>query len=100
MASTAIYTRGDATARPATALRHWYRRHMTREEAIAEAQRRQRSHPDAKWLATEHDGEWVLARIGVSPLGTRPTGTATKPPPVTPQPDPQSPLQRVTTLYG
>ncbi len=73
---------------------------MTREQATAEAKRRQRSDPNAKWLATQRGGEWVLARVGVAPSSSEATGTASRPPPVTPQPDPQSPLQRVVTLYG
>jgi hypothetical protein len=73
---------------------------MTRTEAIAEAKRKQRSHPDAKWIATQRGEEWAVARIGFSPSRIKPTATATKPPPATPQDDPQSPLQRVTTLYG
>jgi hypothetical protein len=72
---------------------------MTRDEAIAEAERKQQSHPDAKWIATQQGDEWVVARIGLPPTTIKPTGTATKPPPVT-QDDPQSALQRVTTLYG
>jgi hypothetical protein len=71
---------------------------MTRDEAIGEAERRQRSHPDAKWIATQGN-EWVVARIGLAPTMIKPTGAAMKPPPVT-QDDPQSALQRVTTLYG
>ena len=73
---------------------------MTREDAITEARRKQHLHPDAKWIATRRDGEWVVARIGLAPSTVKPTTTATEPPPVTPRDDPQSPLQRVTTLYG
>jgi hypothetical protein len=73
---------------------------MSRDEAIAEAKRKQRLHPDATWIATQQDDEWVVARIGLSPSTIAPTATATEPPPVTPHDDPQSPLQRVTTLYG
>jgi hypothetical protein len=73
---------------------------MTRSEAIAEAERQQELHPDAKWIATAQDSAWIVARIGLAPATIKPTGTATKPPPVTPQDDPQSPLQRVSTLYG
>jgi hypothetical protein len=36
---------------------------MTREEAIAEAERRQASDPDAGWIAASRDGEWTLVRI-------------------------------------
>ncbi len=72
---------------------------MTRDEAILEAERKQLSDPNAKWIASRRDGEWVVASIGLAPTTVTATGTATKPPPV-PQEDPQSPLQRVTTLYG
>ena len=36
---------------------------MTRQEAIAEAKRRQASDPDASWIATSGDGEWTVVRI-------------------------------------
>lgn len=36
---------------------------MTREEAIAEAERRQASDPDATWITASRDGEWTVARI-------------------------------------
>jgi hypothetical protein len=36
---------------------------MTREEAIAEAERRQASDPDASWTAASRDGEWTVVRI-------------------------------------
>jgi hypothetical protein len=65
---------------------------ITREEAIAEAKRRQASDPDASWIATSRNGEWTVARIGVVP--TKATGTATKPPPVAPRDDPHSPIER------
>jgi hypothetical protein len=71
---------------------------MTRGEAIAEARRQQDTHPEAKWIATERDGEWVVARIGLEPA-TGPTGTAIKPPP-SPEDAPQSELQRVVTQFG
>jgi hypothetical protein len=73
---------------------------MTREQAIAEAQSRQRSNPHAKCIATQRGGEWVVASIGLAPHAVEPTATAVKPPPATPHDEPQSPLQRVTTLYG
>jgi hypothetical protein len=65
---------------------------MTREEAIAEAARRRISHPEATWLATQRGTEWTVARIGLA--SHKPTGTATKPPPVAPQDDPHSPSER------
>lgn len=71
---------------------------MTRDQAIAEAARLQRERPDAKWLATEREGAWVVARIELAP--TTPTGTAVKPPPVAPHDAPQSELQRITTQFG
>jgi hypothetical protein len=73
---------------------------MTRAEAEAEARRKQRSHPDAKWLATQQGDEWVVARIGLTPTTTEPLATTIKPPPPTPHSDPQSELQRVTTQFG
>jgi hypothetical protein len=36
---------------------------MTREEAIAEAERGQASDPDASWIAASRGGEWTLVRI-------------------------------------
>jgi hypothetical protein len=36
---------------------------MTREEAIAEAERMQASDPDASWIAASRDGEWMVVRI-------------------------------------
>lgn len=72
---------------------------MTREEAVAEAKRRQASDPGASWIATSRDGEWTVARIGVAP--TQPsTGTATKPPPVAPRDDPHSPIERAAWFAG
>jgi hypothetical protein len=73
---------------------------MTREEAIAEAKRRQASDPDGSWIAGSRDGEWTVVRIGVAP--TKSTGTATKPlPPTIPPPgDPYSPIERATWFAG
>lgn len=71
---------------------------MTHDEAVAEARRRQAVDPDATWIATERDGAWVVARIGLPPPG--PTGTAVKPPPPAPHETPQSELQRVVTQFG
>jgi hypothetical protein len=71
---------------------------MTREEAIAAAERRRASHPEATWVATERDGEWVVARIGVTP--TQATGTATKPPPEAPRDDPHSATERAVWFAG
>ena len=71
---------------------------MTQDEAIAEAARLQREHPDAKWIATQRQCEWVVARIGLEPV--EPTGTALQPPPVPPRDAPQSELQRITTQFG
>jgi hypothetical protein len=73
---------------------------MTREEAMAEAARRQRSHPDAKWVAAERNGEWTVARIALAPTAIAQMGTATKPPPTAPRDDPYSQLEIVTKLYG
>ena len=73
---------------------------MTREQATPEAARKRRAHPDAKWIATRRGAVWAVARIGVSPGSTEPTGTATKPPPPTPHEAPQSQRERLITLYG
>jgi hypothetical protein len=73
---------------------------MTRDEAIAELERRRSSRPDVTWIATRRDGEWVVASIGVDPRPTEPTGTAVQPPPPAPREDPQSELQRVSTQFG
>jgi len=72
---------------------------MTRDDAVTGARERAAAHPDVKWLATERNGEWVIARIGVRPAPT-PTGTATKPPPPTPHETPRWELQRVVTQFG
>lgn len=78
----------------------WHNRsRMTRNEAAAEAQRQQAAHPDAKWIATQRNGEWVVARIGLEPAPGA-TGTAIKPPPPTPHETPQSEIQRVVTQFG
>jgi hypothetical protein len=73
---------------------------MTRDEATIEAERRQASHPDAKWIATERDGEWVVARIGLAPAAAGPTGTSLQPPPPAPREPPQSEQQRIVTQFG
>jgi hypothetical protein len=36
---------------------------MTREEAIAEAERRQASDPDASWIAASRAEEWTVVRL-------------------------------------
>jgi hypothetical protein len=72
---------------------------MTRDEAMAEVKRRQASDPDVTWIATQRGSEWAVARIGVAPR-TRPTGTATKPPPVAPRDDTRSPLERAPWNAG
>ena len=71
---------------------------MTREEAMAEAERKRASDPDATWFAAERGAEWTVARLGVRP--TRPTGTATKPPPEPPRDDPFSPIERAAWIAG
>jgi hypothetical protein len=80
------------------ALTRLYDHVMTREEALAEVERRRVSDPDATWLATERGGQWIVARLGLTP--TKPTGTATKPPPDPPLADPQSPIVRATWFAG
>lgn len=71
---------------------------MTRDEAVAEVERRRIADPGASWLCTERGGEWAVVRVGVAP--TRQTGTATKPPPVGPQDDPHSPSERAVWFAG
>lgn len=73
---------------------------MTLDEATAEAARRQRLHSEAKWVAVQRDGEWVVARIALAPTLIAQTGTATKPPPTAPRDDPYSQLEIITRLYG
>jgi hypothetical protein len=65
---------------------------MTREEAMAEVERRRAADPGATWTAILREGNWVVVRIGVMPVNV--TGTATKPPPVAPRDDPHSALER------
>ena len=71
---------------------------MTRDEAIAEAERRRAADPGATWISSERDGDWVVVRIGVAP--SQVTGTATKPPPVAPQGDPHSAIERAAWFAG
>jgi hypothetical protein len=73
---------------------------MTRDEATIEAERRQRVHPDAKWIATRRGEEWIVARIGLAPASTQPLSTALTPPPPAPREDPQSQLQRLIQQVG
>jgi hypothetical protein len=73
---------------------------MTRDQAVAGAQRRQASHPEAKWVAARRGGEWVLARIGLEPDPIRASGTTVQAPPLAPHDASQSELQRVVTQYG
>jgi hypothetical protein len=65
---------------------------MTRAEAIAEVERRRAADPEATWIASQREGDWVVVRIGVAP--NKVTGTATKPPPAAPQGDPHSAIER------
>ena len=71
---------------------------MTRQEAIAEVERRRAADPGASWIASASNGDWIVVRIGMAP--TKATGTATKPPPVAPQDDPHSPIERATWFAG
>jgi hypothetical protein len=75
-----------------------YAESMNREDALAEVERKRALHPDATWVATQRGGEWTVARIGVAP--TRPTGTASKPPPVAPRDDPHSAVERAAWFAG
>jgi len=67
---------------------------MTREQALAEVERRRISNPEATWIATQRGSEWAVARIGLAP--DKQTGTATKPPPEPPRDDPHSPIERAS----
>jgi hypothetical protein len=71
---------------------------MNRDEAMAEVERRRAADPTVSWIASERDGDWVVVRIGVAP--TTVTGTATKPPPVAPQGDPHSAIERAAWFAG
>jgi hypothetical protein len=71
---------------------------MTQEDALAEVERRRATDPDATWLATERNGEWTVARIGLAPIVS--TGTATKPPPAAPRDDPHSASERAVWFAG
>jgi hypothetical protein len=41
---------------------------MTRDEAFAEAERGRVADPGASWIASEHDGDWVVVRVVVPPI--------------------------------
>jgi hypothetical protein len=71
---------------------------MTRDEAIAEVERRRAAEPGVSWIATQRDGDWVVASVGVTPVEV--TGTATKPPPAAPQSDPHSAVERAAWFAG
>lgn len=71
---------------------------MTHQEAMAEVERRRVTHPDATWLVSQRDGDWIVVRIPIAP--TKMTGTATKPPPVAPQADPHSAIERAAWFAG
>lgn len=71
---------------------------VTHDEATAEAERRQAADPSATWIATQRDGAWIVARIRVP--RTKPTGTATKPPPPAPRDDPHSAAERAAWFAG
>jgi hypothetical protein len=71
---------------------------VTREQAIAEAKRKQAADPAASWIAASRDGTWTVVRVGIAP--TTVTGTATKPPPVAPRDDPHSSIERAAWFAG
>jgi hypothetical protein len=71
---------------------------MTREEAVAEVERRRVADPGVSWIASQRDGDWIVVRIDIAP--TKVTGTATKPPPVAPRDDPYSAIERATWFAG
>ena len=41
---------------------------MTREEALAEVERRRVADPGASWIVSEHDGDGVVVRVVVPPI--------------------------------
>ncbi len=67
---------------------------MTRDEAMAEVERRRLAEPDVTWMATQREDDWSVARIGLTPI--KQTGTATKPPPPAPRDDPHSSAERAS----
>jgi hypothetical protein len=77
---------------------------MTREEAVAEAARLGREHPDRathSWLPRQGaDGEWTVAKVGVP--RTPPVGSRQEAKPKPPQADdPRPPMWRdVGGPYG
>jgi hypothetical protein len=71
---------------------------MTRQEAMAEVERRRAADPGASWIASRRDGDWIVVRLGVAP--TKVVGTATKPPPVPPRDDPHSAIERAAWFAG
>jgi hypothetical protein len=73
---------------------------VTRDEAMAEVERRQQLHPEAKWVATQQGSEWTVACIGLAPTTIKQTGTGTKPPPVAPREAPYSQLELLTRVLG
>ena len=75
---------------------------MTRDEAIAEAERLAREHPDRErfsWLPYERDGEWLLARVPASGArrGARPGVVAR---PVSPDPAQREPPREPRPWWG
>jgi hypothetical protein len=71
---------------------------MTRDDAIAEAERRRVADPGTSWIVSQRDGDWIVVRVGVAP--TKVTGTATKPPPAAPRDDPHSAIERAAWFAG
>ena len=65
---------------------------MTRQQAIAELERRRISDPDASWMPTQRGGEWTVVRVGLTP--SKVTGTTLAAPPVAPRDDPHSSIER------
>jgi hypothetical protein len=72
---------------------------MTRDEATAEVNRLRTADPENTWIATQSGGEWKVLGVGMKPA-SKPTGTATKPPPVAPHDDPHSTLERQSRIAG
>jgi hypothetical protein len=56
---------------------------MNREQAQLERDQMAAEHPEATWLVGEHDGDWAVFRVGLTPPDD-PEGSATQ---ARPKPD-------------
>jgi hypothetical protein len=68
---------------------------MTHDQAVAEAERLGREHPDrgrVSWLAREGEpGEWRVVRVGFAPHAAAGGTPTVQPPPEPPQEGPDRP---------